>query len=292
MKMIFKLRNLLFLAFIAFLLGSCKKGDVISIPLEVATFAGLSAGSYFILSPTTTFKVPIGLTTVENKDRQVTVTVTSPTGAVAGTHYTLSGTTVTIPAGQTKAEITVNGSFNLYNTGRKDTLIFTIQDPTGSNRSEGFNNVFKLFVSGPCFEGDVTLSAFLGTYAKTNEDFGGSTYGPYTTTITSATPLTATTAMITVTNIYDFGWGPITFKLDWTNASNRIVSVEPSPQENTGDAGTLSGTYAGQKVWIRNHSNGQLGTFSACNGTLTLVMQTGVVNVGFFGAVYIVTMAR
>src|SRR5688572_6440251 len=106
------------------MLNSCDKNKVYKTttpPAQVHFNNTVGATSdvvpYFITnSPTSTFVVSVGTTDVSGEDRTVTYKLTSPTGAVAGTHYTIQnpGTTLTIPAGQTSAEITVHGIFAPY----------------------------------------------------------------------------------------------------------------------------------------------------------------------------------
>jgi hypothetical protein len=114
-----------------------------------------------------------------------------------GTHYTL-GTpgSVVIPAGQSTANIAVHGIYSAYTSGRKDTLIFTLQDPELTPAE--FENTVKLVLRGACFEGDVNLDELLGDYNKTNETFGTSPYGPYTTSVSSVNQLTPTSGTIVV----------------------------------------------------------------------------------------------
>lgn len=286
---IFKFIALFTLA--AAVIVGCKKEVEVLTPPSIAHFNNQSSGTYIIATPTTTYNVPVGLTTVSDKDRTVNVTVTSSTGAVQGTHYTLGNTSVIIPAGKAVGSIEVKGAYNQYLSGRKDTLTFTL---SGTDLSAAeYNQQFKLLVRGACFEGDVNLNDLLGDYKRSYEDFGGSTYGPYTTTITAVTQdPTTKTGTITVANIWDNGWKPVTFKLDWNDPANRKVTVFPSPQSGIGDAGTISPTYSGQDISVKNHSNGQIGTFSICSQTITLKMQLGVTGLGYFSPLYILTMAR
>ena len=72
------------------LLTNCKKGDSLSVPPAAAAFLGPSSGTYVISTPTTAFKIPVGLTTISSEDKTVTVSVTSPTGAVQGTHFNVN----------------------------------------------------------------------------------------------------------------------------------------------------------------------------------------------------------
>jgi hypothetical protein len=267
-------------------LGCKKTNDNLSIPPEQATFTGKTFDTYYVLNATSIYKVPVGVTAVSSSDRTIKVNVTSPTGAVLGTHYTLSSTTITIPAGKAIDSITVKGVLAQYAGGRKDTLIFTISEP-GVPASD-FNKTFKLLVRGACFEGDIVLTELLGDYDNTNEDFGGP-YGPYTTTITAVNQLTATTGTITVANIFDNGWNPIKFTLDWTDPANRKVTLVQ--QAGIGDAGTINPAYAGEDITVKPFT-GQTGTFSYCNSTISLKMQVGVTGLGFFPSLYTVNMAR
>jgi len=233
--------------------------------------------------------LPVGLTTVSDVDRTIELTVTSPTGAVAGTHYSLNKSSLVIPAGKAVDTVVVQGVFSQYSGGRKDTLVFTIKE-TADVKGIVTNTQFKLFVRGACLEEDINMAEFIGSYPNTNEDFGGSTYGPYTTTISAARLLTPTTGEITVTNIYDFGWNPIKFILDWTDPNNRIVTL--NQQAGIGNAGTLNSSFNGRDISVRPHPTGGNGTFSFCNKTLRLVLQAGVTGTGWFNAVYVVNMAK
>jgi len=257
-----------------------------------AHFIGSKNQQYnVVVNPAPAYTITLGTTDVADVDRTVTIKVTSPTGASA-TQYTLSaaGNTVTIPKGQATATFNVQANFAAYTTGRKDTLIFTIQEP--SIKSASFSDTVKLALRGPCFEGGVVLSDFIGAYANTVETFATNPpYGPYRTTISSVNQLTATTGTITVNNIWDNGWGPITFTLDWTDPANRTATVVSQAAITGSDAGDISATYAGQTIAVRPFA-GSPGTFSWCSGTLTLKMQLGVTGVGFFNALYTVNLAR
>jgi hypothetical protein len=274
-----------------FMLGlqSCKKQDITIAP-EQAHFANTATGAYFITGPTVDYKIPVGFTTVSSQDRTINITVSSPTGEVEGTHYPLSTKTVTIPAGKALDSISLQGVYAQYLSGRKDTLIFDITTVNG--KASDYNSQLKLFMRGPCFQNEIdqNMSDLLGDYDNTNELFGSSAYGPYTTTITEVNQTSATTGTIKVTNIWDTGWGPITFTLDWTDPANSKVSVVPQ-SSGIGDAGDINGAYAGMEVAVRPFGT-QVGTFSYCNQTLTLKLQLGVAGLGWFNSLYTVTMAR
>jgi hypothetical protein len=252
-------------------------------------FIGAKNQAYAVVTnPPPAHVITVGTTDVADVDREVEYNVATSAGATVGTDFTLTpANKVIIPAGQATATITVQANYNSYLAGEKDTLTFTLKEP--SIKVSGFSDTVRLTLGGPCFEGNIVPSHFLGTYNNTNEIFGTSTYGPYQTTISNVTPLTATTASITVTNIFDFGWNPITFTLDWTNVNDRRVTLVQ--QSGIGDAGTLNSAYAGQDISVRPFT-GQVGTFSWCNGTVQLKMQVGVTGLGWFPDLYTVNLAR
>ena len=284
---------------VAFLLGGCDKTkpyDVEVAPPEVH-FVGNKTQSYSAANnPTPVFNLQIGTTDVAKTDRTVTYKVTCTSGAVAGTQYSIAtgnaSGTVTIRAGEALGSIPVQAVYSEYANGRKDTLVFTLEQP--SLKPSGFLDTVKLVIRGACFEGTVDLNDFLGTYANTNEDFGGA-YGPYTTTISSVTQTSPTTGSVVVENIWDNGWAPITFDLDWTDPANRVVSL--LQQDNIADGSTVNPNYAGSNVTVTNPSATYFpnvrGTFSVCNQTLVLKMRVCVLPLGCFSStLYTVNMAR
>ncbi len=301
MKSFSKYHFLVAFVFAVFILIGCDKTKLYEFqyPNTEAHFLGAKNQSYQILSATqAVYKIDLGTTDVTTEDREVTYKVTSPSGAVGGTHYTIATGNATgkikIPAGQSTANITVQGLFAPYNaTGRKDTIIFTLAEP--SIKSSTFSDTVKLALRGSCFEGDIVLSELLGNYANTRELFGTSPYGPYLTKITAAVSTGVKTARITVTNIWDNGWGPIQFDLDWNDPLNTSAVVVPQNAIPGSNAGDLSATYAGQTIAVRAPSATLAvtpPTYSYCLGKFTLKMQLGVTGVGFFGTLYTVNMAR
>jgi hypothetical protein len=287
----FKITWLALFLLVAF--QSCKKQEI-AIPPSQAHFTNKSSGSFFITAPNATYAVPIGVTNVSSQDRTITVSVSSPTGAQSGVHYNLNKTTVVIPAGKALDSIMVTGVFSQYTSGRKDSLVFTIQE-SGASPSD-YNNRFVLLMRGPCFINDIVndLEDLLGDYTNTNELWGTDAYGPYTTTVTKAVLTSPTTANITVANIFDWDWGPAVFTLNWSNLANPIITLQPQPVG--GNAGNIfGGTYNGMPYALTPASGGQVGSFDFCNQRITLRMNIGISTPGGILTVpdlYTVTMVR
>ena len=216
--------NLTLVAFaaVALLLGSCDKTKPYDVDVApaFAHFVGKSNQIYEVIDNTTpAYKVKLGSTDVSGSDRVVTYKVTSPSGAIGGTQYTIAtgndSGTVTIKAGEAIANITVQADLATYLSGRKDTLIFSLAEP--SMKITDFMDTVVLIIRQGCNEGLVKLAELGGDYDNTNEDFGGAA-GPYTTSITSTDSISPTSGTIVVDNIFDAGWAPITFNLDWSNS--------------------------------------------------------------------------
>jgi hypothetical protein len=298
MKLSNKLMLVMFTAF-SLMLSSCDKTkpyDTI-LPGSAVHFVGAENRSILVdTDPAPSDTIQVGTTDVSSTDRTVTYNVTSPSGAVAGVDYTIStgapSGTVVIPAGQALANIVITPIFGAFPPDSRDTLYFTLSEPSipVAQFLDTVRVILRGVSSAPCSEDNPTMADFLGLYDNTNEDFGGA-YGPYPTTITSATVLTATTARIDVENIFDTGWGPIGFTLNWTDPANPTTTVIAGDVPGS-DAGDINSTYAGILVMVRVHATGGPTTYSYCNQTLTLRMQLGVSGVGWFAPVYTVTMAR
>ena len=231
-----------FLVLVVFMLAGCKKTDtLVDVPSQ-AHFTNLSGDTYFITGPNVVKKIPIGLTTVSNSERTITFSVSSPTGAVAGTHYNIiGGNSIKIPAGKVIDSITVAGIYSQYLSGRKDTLVFTITDGTDTKAST-YNTTFKLFMRGPCSETEIVFTQMLGSYTKT---FENGSYGPYTTTITNFTPTSATSGTASFTNLYDSDITAVA-TFDWSTPGNFKVTIAAQPTQyglSIRSAGGVPGTF-------------------------------------------------
>jgi len=269
------------------LITACKKTDVPTIPPSQSTFLNKTSGLYLVTSPDIVDSIQVGVTSVANTDRTISFSVTSPTGAVAGTHYTLVTSSVKIPAGKAIGYLVIKSVFAAYDgTARRDTLVIKLTGDKGAAITPSdFSNTFSVLITAPC---KVVLSDYMGDYANTNEVWF-SPYGPYTTHITAVSQLTATTGTITVANIFDNHWNPIKFKLDWSDPLNTTVTL--NEQSGIADGGTISSSYAGEDVSV-NAFPGVVGTFSSCDQTFTLVMEIGYTGLGYYTKVYTVHMAR
>ena len=298
MKLLNNISLLGILAFVVIMSGCDKtKPYDVQVPPPLAHFVGAKTQIYsVIVNPPPLHYVVVGTTDVSNVDRTVTFNVTSTSGAIAGTDYTLNRTgTVTIPAGKTMDTIAVTGVYSSYSSGQRDTLVFTLAQPSIDPAS--FSDTVRLILAGPtpCDEGNPTLNDVLGNYANTNELFATNAYGPYNTSISAVNVTGPTTGTIVVENIWDNGWGPITFNLNWTDPTNRTCVVVPQAAIPGSNAGDINSTYAGQTIAVRVPSaalSPTPGTYSFCNMTFTLKMQLGVTGLGYFNALYTVNMAR
>ncbi len=296
-----QLLSLVSILVFAFSFQSCKKQEGVgTTPPEQAHFTNKTSGSYKIITAGDVFKIPIGLTTVSSSQRTVTISVTSPSGAVEGTDFTLNKKSFTFNANQVIDSLVVTGNQSSYLLGEMDTLIFTISSP-GVATSD-YNMMYTLYVSGPpppCnnLTSTFNLSTLVGNYVNTIESYNaGTPYGPYTARVSSAVQTGPTTGTIKIYNLWDAGgtstWNDITFNLDWTDRTNQTCNVVEQ-SSGIGDAGTLSATYAGSQVAVRPFA-GREGTFEYCNQKINLKFQLGFAGAtsGWFTGLYAVTLER
>lgn len=245
---------------------SCEKEEV-TIPPSLAHFTTASNTlSYFVRNdPNAVYKVPVGITTVSDKDRTINFSVTSPTGAASGKQYTIASNSIVIPAGKAVDSILVKGLFAGYPSGRKDTLVFEITG--GDVTPADFGKTFNLVLQRYC---DVNLSSLVGIYTQVMDL---PDYGPYTIEVLSATSTGPTSGYIMVDNLWDVGGpSPVRIDLDWSDPSNFTTSVVSGQFLYTDpDYGTARVRPVG------------LGTFSSCDNTFTFKYQV-YVSAGSFSA--------
>lgn len=257
-------------------LASCKKNAIVTPDQQVSLFA-TGNGSYFITTdPNTVYKIPVGLTKVSDKDRKIEFSVTSPSGAVEGQQYKLSGHSITIPAGKTVDSISLKGVFSAYPTGRRDTLNFQITG--GDVPSMIGSNAFTLIVQKYC---NVNLNALLGDYDNSFDNQAPDAYGPYTATVVSATSTGPTSAKLVIKYFGDYGFGPwspsdpayspgITVNIDWTDPANFFTTIPTQPMGMYPRYGMVTITGVAK------------GTFSSCDNTISISYKA-TVSAGSFG---------
>lgn len=258
---------------VAVLMFSCKREySTISLTSDaVAEFVpvtGSFVNSYYIKSTNDPYLIPVGLTNFSNTDRTIDFTVSSNT-AVAGQQYT-APSPVTIKAGETLDTLRFQGIFAGYTGGRIDTVTIKI---TGYSTVNGQDSI-QLVLRPYC---DVIGNDLTGDYTHTTDYYpaavsaANASASQYTATISSWTPLTATTASIVIQNLgltQDVGFGPfastdpaesgLTATVDWTDPSNFKVTL-PSQSYIAGNLygygpATISGS----------------GSFSSCDQIFTI----------------------
>lgn len=244
-----------------------KEYDLITPPSQ-GNFVNQTIATYYVTNSTAdVYKIPVGVTTVSDKARTINFSLSTSTGATAGTQYSLVNSSVTVPAGKAIDSIRVHGIFAGYTTTRVDTLTFTITG--GDVAPSDYNRTFKLVVRQAC---PVVASDLSGAFAHSTDFYNGaaSAQPNYTATISAFTSTSATTATINIKNLgatSDNGWGPfaatdaviatgLTATLDWTNPANQTVVI---PLQN------YFGTTASQSTIVAS------GTFSSCDNTYTIV---------------------
>jgi hypothetical protein len=146
---------------------SCKKDNTINTPVLSEFATPTFVGTYSVADdPSSVYKIPVGITTVSDKPRTITFSVSSPTGAVEGQQYNLGTTTIVIPAGTAQDSISLKGIFAGYPSGRKDTLVFKI---TGGDVPALVGaDVYKVVLKQFC---PLDMSIFSGDFEVIKDDW-------------------------------------------------------------------------------------------------------------------------
>ncbi|HAN37909.1 MAG TPA: hypothetical protein DCQ29_03320, partial [Chitinophagaceae bacterium] len=207
--------------------GSCKKYDSYLAPPLQAHFTNRTGGD-LVVALGTRFAVPMGVTLPSTAARTISYTITSPTGAVAGTHYNIAtGTANALPLAPNRVidSLVINAVPAQYtgaNAARIDTLIISIR-ANGDFQPSDYNATYRLVLKATC---DINPAQLVGSYPNTLEQPGtASQYGPYTTTVsTPTTNANGTSGTIRIANIYDDGWATVTANINWANPAAPTIT--------------------------------------------------------------------
>ncbi len=247
-----------------------KPYDIITADPEVHFISSNRDLAYYVEdNANSTFSIEVGTTNVSSQDRTVTYKITSPTGAVSGTHYSTvpaGNATVTIPAGESKATIVIHGVFAPYADGtRKDTLQITLAEP--SIKAAKFNDTINLILQRYC---TVDLADFTGDYKCQDYYNGAPDGGPYTVTLAPGTSTGTNTGYVMLTGLWGVANPPVRINLDWNNPANFTTTIVKGNWFVDSDYGQSTINPSGA------------GTFSSCDNTFTIRFEATVA-AGSFG---------
>ena len=262
------MKSIVTISLMSMLLFACtKSNDVVDYPPTAPSN----------LSATENAQGRIDLTWNDNSNNELGFIIEKKTGS--GNYIDIDTVSFNITSFQDTAGVT------------RGTFVYRVAAYFNNTRSGSIPDTVVI----ACREANVVLSDLTGDYDNTNETLGTSAYGPYTTTISSAVATGPTTGTIVVENIWDNGWGPITFNLDWTDPNNRTATVVDQAAIPGSDAGDLNPANAGTTISVRvppSALSATPGTFSTCGQTFQLKMQLGVTGGSYVNALYTVNLER
>jgi len=266
-KILFMKKNIAigsFLSLLVFVIVSCKKNNLVVdqevTPPAYAKFnvkaAADTAATYYVSSANTPFKIPIGITTVSDKDRTIQLCYTS-TSAVAGVQYTAPASII-IPAGKVLDSLSIQGLFSGYPSASRIDVLY-IKICGGDVPASAYWATYELTIRKFC---DVVLTSLGGNFiANEYLETGAFNYGPYASGVVNLTSTGPTTASGAFVNLFDFGWNNINFTMDWTDPANFKIDI---PLQLTG-ASNGGGNYS----YVQGTA-GKINTFSSCDQTYSI----------------------
>ena len=225
------------------------------------------------------YDLRLGATVAENRDRTVTLSITSA-DAVKGTQYNYTSSDVVIKAGETVADFSLEGLYAGFAAGNVDTL--DIEITGGDIPGAKFQQSYKLILRKYC---PVDLSDLYGYYETTGPRiFTGTT--PYTVMVSPNPNGGDTLVLRNFYRSYDLvssysTTGPYTdvkIALDYSDPGNFTAVIANERQDMFRYVNHPFGANYGQ-VWAQQIA--EKGTFSSCDKTITL--RFGVyVSAGYF----------
>ena len=163
------MKNIIIILFVLISFNSCEENPIIYEGKPFVAFTSSEIGRYYVLKKDDEgYEIQIGVTETSSSDRSVSFSVSGD--ATEGEQYSLSSSTITIPAGKYTGSLKVNGLFDGF-TGQVDTLIITL---TGAEVAD-FDNSYTLIMQRLC---PFDINDFVGVWnvVDFSEYYGESTY--------------------------------------------------------------------------------------------------------------------
>lgn len=255
-------------AFIVCLIG-CDKNRLypVTVPPSAAEFTTSSNVQTFGVSnvnATTSYTIPIGLTSKSGAATSVKVSISSPTGAVAGTQYSVSTTDITIPAGGLiDSSLVLTAKYDTYKDDRIDTLKLTIQNSNSDVVLDSVNTHLTIIIRKSC---PLVITDYVGDFIVTADVWADYSVGDIITltnvdathfsfkdihainpTAISVTVNTTTNAVTiakqTIGTVWEYGpayTSPTMSATGTINSCDKIINLNVTYGYS---AGTWSGTY-------------------------------------------------
>lgn len=212
---------------------------------ELFHFTGTTAPYFVEETNDPGFEVELGVTTAASADRNFTISVVEEEStAIEGVHYTLSSTSVTIPAGAFVGSVMLQGDFDQLGIDGPQTLVFQLSD---GETSADFNTTYEVTLQQFC---PYVQSDFVGTATVTSTLFGAT----FPVNVVAGSDA----SVIILEDVYSDA--DIEVNMDDSNPANFVARINST-------VGWVSGTYGDVTV-----DNAISGSFSACNGTISLVL--------------------
>ncbi|GEM_PF-3514682 len=226
--------------------------DVI-VPPQLASFSAGSSSVFGVPSdPNATFKIPVGFTTVSDKDRQIQFTITTPDAAKAD--FTVLNNPITIKAGAAADSLIIKGNYNSFaNSDDIDSVYISI-NATADVKPASFNNSYKLAMRRFC---PTNVADFAGNFVVVADAFEDTRPGD----ILVLTQISATQ--------FSFRYPSA------TNAVPIVVTINPTTNAVTIERQTIGTEWSWQPTY-KNPSVQGTGTYESCNKVLTLAMTWGI----------------
>ncbi|MGD2035540.1 MAG: hypothetical protein PVF73_10820, partial [Bacteroidales bacterium] len=159
MKKVFNNITLALLAGFLILINSCKEQDFTYSGPSLVSFTDGTGKAFYVQEVANSVDtIIVGVTSSTGVDRTISFSVDAASTAIAGTHYNLSGTQVTIPANQVLGYIIVEGLYEGF-AGDARTLILNLEG--GDVPIADFDASFTMTMQQYC---PFDINDFVGTW--------------------------------------------------------------------------------------------------------------------------------
>jgi len=147
------------------ILVSCEEEGVLPVNLPTAISFNLESDTVLVQPGGSTYDLELQSTTASDTDRTYSITINETSTGVDG-EYTLSSTSITIPAGELKGSTAITFDYDVIPIGVQRSLNFDLNEITGSSLLNSTRMATSILYSVICLYNELKITFVFDNYPE------------------------------------------------------------------------------------------------------------------------------
>jgi hypothetical protein len=147
------------------MLVSCEEEGILPVNLPTAISFNLESDTVIVQPGGSTYDLELQSTTTSDTDRTYSITINETSTGVDG-EYTLSSTSITIPAGELKGSTAITFDYDVIPIGIQRSLNFNLNEITGSSFLNSSRKSTTILYSALCLYNELKITFVFDDYPQ------------------------------------------------------------------------------------------------------------------------------